>query len=178
MLASSWFGTAVELILQVIALVLITGIVALFAFVLLLLIMQAINKFMRQALEAARETAKEQRGTGVPALFTLIGAASAPLAGLFVSPAIGAFLAVAIAAVTFISATLAESGKSRAARWIGIVGCILPFLVFTLAALATDNFSGLPIEEKVLVVGALALGWVGVLSALVALRERGQPQPA
>jgi hypothetical protein len=177
--ATSWFGESVLFVGQVIALAVVAVILGVAAFVFLLLVMRMVNQMMRQALEAARETVYEQRGTGVPALFTLIGSTSAPLAGLLLAPVVSAFLAVAVAVVTFISATLAEdSRRSRAARRVGIAGCVLPFLVFTVASVAAGNFSHLTAEEQVLVVGGLALGWVGVLWALIALRDKPQAQLA
>lgn len=177
--ASSWFGESVLFVGQVIALAVIAVILGVAAFVFLLLVMRGVNQVMRQALEVARETVHEQRGTGVPALFTLLGSASAPLAGLFLEPVVSAFLAVAVAAVTFISATLAEDNRrSRAARRVGIAGCVLPFLVFTIASAAAGNFSHLTTEEQVLVVGGLTLGWVGVFWALVALRENPETELA
>jgi hypothetical protein len=178
-LASSWLGEALLFVGQAILLLVGAAVMGVAAFAFLLLLLEKVNEKLEKALEAVRETVRKERGTGVPALFTLIGAASAPLAGLFLEPTLSASLAVVVAALTFVSATVAEDERrSRAARAIAIAGCILPFLVFTAAVAAAGNFSDLSIEEQVLVVGSLALGWVGVLWALLALRDGAQPEPA
>ncbi|HWM56018.1 MAG TPA: hypothetical protein VNO20_11585 [Solirubrobacterales bacterium] len=173
-LASSWFGDIVSIAWHVVALVVIVAGLGLAGYVVLALLLWAATKVAHQALQATREAVYRERGTGVPALFTLIGAAGAAATQVVTTSEIAALLAILVAAVTFTCACLAESGKDRGARALGIAGSVLPYLAFTVACFASGRFTNLTMEEQVLVVGGLAVGWLGVLAAIV--RHIGQPE--
>lgn len=156
------------------------GIVAIFILAALgavALIGYAVNEAVQKAVKKTRETIYKERKTGVPALFTFIGAGGAAATNVVVSPPVGAFVAIALAAIAFVSTSLADDCRqNKLAFKVAIAGCILPVLAFTIAALVSGGFADAGLEKKALVVGALLLVWVGVGLAVVLLRDRSLPE--
>jgi hypothetical protein len=145
------------------------------AFIVCVMVFWLTGRITQRALQEIREVIHRERATGVPALFTLIGAAGAAATQVVVGTLAGAGLAIGVAVITFASATLAEDGSGRLARGLGIAGCVLPFLVFTVACFASGKYGDLGPADQAIVIGCLLVGWLGVLWALVAHAREAAP---
>ena len=124
---------------------------------------------------------REQRGTGVPALATLIGGMGAALSGVFLSRWGGCAVAFAFALATFAFETLAQDSAAKAsiARWIFAFGAILPFGVIVVVSIVTGGFGDVDLEMMFLGIGGTAIGVLGLTVGLVDFWEKNSAtQPA
>lgn len=134
---------------------------------------QRISESAGEALARIEGVVQEQRGTGVPALATLVAGVGAALSGAFLSKWAGCGVAVLLAVATFVFESLAhDSGaRAKAARWVFAFGAVLPFAVIVLVSLVTGGFGDVDLEMKIFGIGVIVIGALGVASGLVTFWE-------
>ena len=166
---ASWFDVGLSWLASAVALVAI-GFVATCGFV---WAGQRLSESAGVALQRVEVVVREQRGTGVPALGTLLAGIGAALSGVFLSKWAGCAVAVVLAIITFGFDCLAQNSgaKSSLARWLFAFGAVLPFGVIVAVLSVTGGFGDVSAETAILGIGGTVLGALTVTSGLVAFWE-------
>jgi hypothetical protein len=133
----------------------------------------ALSESAAQAFEKVEVVVRDQRGTCVPALATLVAGVGAALSGVFLSKWVGCGVAVGGALATFAFETLAQNSAAKVdlARWIFAFGSVLPFGVIVAISVLSGGFGDVDPERTLLAIGGTAIGVLGVTSGLVAFWE-------
>lgn len=137
----------------------------------------AMNNSTKWVLIQVENTVENQGATMVPALFTFVGTVGLESSG-FALPDLPAFLvALGVAAITLLSAILAQDKKHRLgrARWLAVIGLVAPFAVASFGALRSAGLDGNDVEYGALLVGSAVIGIVGLALSVILLKDQYTP---